>query len=78
MITLDQAKNLRVGMILYHTTARNKDGSPARWRVNGKPQTWKRSPSRVRVKHGLYSCDYVTESELSLVSLDEQDALNGK
>jgi hypothetical protein len=35
MITIDEAKNLRVGDILYHTENKNKDGSPQRWRVNG-------------------------------------------
>jgi hypothetical protein len=48
MITLEQAKNLKYGQVLYHCTNRNADGTPQRWRVNGKPQTWKRSPEIVR------------------------------
>jgi len=76
MITLEQAKNLTHGTILYHVTHRNADGSPQRWRVNGQPKTWKRSPDRVQVpiKHGLYDYDYLTESDLDLVCLDEEDA----
>lgn len=74
MITIDEAKNLRVGDILYHTENKNKDGSPQRWRVNGVPKTWKRSPEKVRVpmKHGLYDFDYLTEADLSLVSRSEE------
>jgi len=65
-ITLEQAKNLKVGDILYHNGSSNKDGTPTRWKVNGKPKTWKRQPGMVRVplKHGLYSFDYLTEDYL--------------
>ena len=74
MITLEQAKSLKHGDILHHVTNKNKDGSPQRWRVNGKVQTWKRSPERVKVpiKYGLYAYDYLTENELDLVELAEQ------
>jgi len=78
-ITLEQAKNLQHGEILYHPSNRNSDGSPQRWRVNGKPKTWKRDPSRVRVpvKYGLYSYDHLTEHDLHLVCLSEEEALKG-
>ena len=68
-ITLAQAKALQYGDMLHHVENKNADGSPQRWRVNGKPKTWKRSPERVQVpiKHGLYAFDYVTENELDLV-----------
>lgn len=76
-ITLEQAKNLRHGTILYHTTNRNADKSPQRWRVNGVPKTWKREPWRVRVpvKWGLKVCDYITEKDLDLVSLTPEEAM---
>jgi len=76
-ITLTQAKNLRHGTILYHKINRNADGTPQRWRVTGKPKTWKRTPGRVEVpvKHGLYNNDKLTEKELHLVSLKEKDAM---
>ena len=78
MITLDQAKNLKYGDILYHVINRNADNTPQRWRVNGKVKTWKTRPDEVRIplKHGLYSYDYLTHDDLELVCLTEQEALN--
>lgn len=80
MIKLERAKTLTHGEILYHIENRNADGSPQRWKVNGKPKTWKRSPERVSVplKHGLYSYGYLTENDLFLVSLSETDAMKGE
>lgn len=73
MITLDQAKNLKSGNILYHTVNKNADGSAQRWKVNGKPKTWKTHPERVSipVKYGLYVYDHITDLDLHLVSLNE-------
>jgi len=77
-ITLEQAKALRHGDILYHATNRNSNGTPQRWRVNGQPQVWKRTPSRVRVplKYGLYSYDAIDETTLDLVYLNEEEVPN--
>lgn len=49
MITLEEAKALKPREVLV-------DQMGKRWYVNGQPQTWKRTPGRVRVplKHGLY------------------------
>ena len=71
MITLEQAKALKNGTILHHVNFKNSDGTPQRWRVNGKVKTWKTWPDRVKVplKHGLYSYDYLTERNLDLVDL---------
>jgi hypothetical protein len=71
MITLEDAKNLKYGQILYHTKNKNADGTPQRWRVSGKAKLWKRSPEKVKVpvKNGLYRNDYITENDLDLVSL---------
>lgn len=79
MISLKKAKELQHGTILYHVTFRNADGTPQRWRVNGKVKTWKRSPERIEIpiKHGLRSFDYLTENELELVSLSEKEAMKG-
>jgi len=76
MLTIEEAKSLTVGTILYHTENKNADGTPQRWKVNGKVKTWKRSPERVQVplKHGLYDYDYLTEDTLNLVCLKESDA----
>jgi hypothetical protein len=71
MITLEEAKALKVGQTLYHTVYRNADGTPQRWRVNGKVKTWKRDPFLVKVpiKYGLRWYDCLTEKDLDLVSL---------
>jgi hypothetical protein len=77
MISLRQAKRLQLGDILYAVNATNADGTPLRWRVNGRVKTWKRRPDKVRVpiKHGLYSYDYLTENRLDLVSSTEKQAI---
>lgn len=64
MLTLEQAKSLRHGQVLLHSHLTNGNGTPQRWRVNGKVKTWKRSPDRVQVpvKRGLYGYGYLTES----------------
>jgi hypothetical protein len=71
-ITLDQAKSLTPGKVLYHATLKNCDGTPQRWRVNGQPKTWKKNPSRVSVpvKRGLNQYDYLTENDLDWVNID--------
>jgi len=73
MLTLEQAKALRFGQILYHVENRNADGSAQRWRVNGKVRTWKRSPERVEVpiKHGLYAYGTITPNTLWEFSITE-------
>lgn len=73
MVSLNQAKKLRHGQVLYHKKNRNADGSAQRWRVSGKPKTWKKNKKRVRVpvKCGLYSHDSITEHTLHLVQLKE-------
>jgi len=50
------------GTTLYHVTAKNADGTPARARVNGAIKLWKRSPEKfsLPMKHGLRSCFYIT------------------
>ncbi len=48
-LTLKEAKNLKVGDVLYHIINTNSDGTPQRWRVNGKPKTWKKDESKVKV-----------------------------
>lgn len=73
MVTLAQAKKLRYNQTLYHVKNRNADGTPQRWRVSGKPKTWKRNKQKVRVpvKHGLYTHDALTENSLKVLRLKE-------
>ena len=77
MITIDQAKDLKYGDMLYHAINKNADKSPQRWRVNGKVKRWKRTPDRIEIplKHGLYGYDYLTEDDLDLVFLVESEVL---
>lgn len=75
-LTLEQAKALRHGQIVYHRINRNSDGTAQRWRVSSVVKTWKRDATRVSVavKHGLYANDRISENDLDLVSLcDGQD-----
>ena len=72
MITLDQAKELKIGTILHHTKNVNADNTPQRWKVNGKVKTWKRDSGRIEIplKNGLRNYDYLTEDTLHLVMLE--------
>lgn len=72
-ITLSQAKNLKIGTVLYHTINKNSDGSSQRWRVCGKAQTWKKDDTKIKipVKNGLKNCSYLTENDLDLVTFIE-------
>lgn len=72
-LTLEAAKSLRPGTILYHAHNRNADGTAQRWKVNGAPKVWKRSPERVEVplKHGLYAYGRVTQDDLCLLCLTD-------
>jgi len=72
MITLEEAKALKPGKILYHTSYKNADGTAQRWKVIGKPKTWKTQPERVEIslKYGLYCYDKLDETMLHLVSLN--------
>jgi len=75
MLTLEQAKGLIYGQILYHVVNRNSKGKRQKWRVSGKPKTWKRYPEKVRVpiKHGLYHHDAIDELNLFFLSLTEEE-----
>jgi len=69
-MTLQEAKALRKGQMVYHTTQKNADGKTAmRARVTS-IKTWKRNPDRVevRVKHGLYDYATFTEADLDQIS----------
>jgi len=71
MLSLAEAKKLTYGTVLLVEAA----GKGERWKVNGMPKTWKRSPERVRVpiKHGLYAYGYLTEDNLFLFTLLQED-----
>jgi hypothetical protein len=66
-LTLDDAKLLKTGDILYQTDETNRDGTPRRWKVNGAVVRWTKDPSRIRVplKHGLRTYDYLDENSFA-------------
>lgn len=77
-MTIEEVKQLRIGQVTYHDRLRNSDGTPQRWRVNGKPKIWKTRPNEVRVpiKRGMYEWGYINEVNCSAFHLTEDTALN--
>ena len=71
-MTLNEAKNLRAGDMVYHVWKKNADGTPMWARVTS-VKTWKRSPERLelRVKHGLYDYAMFNENELDQLTTKE-------
>ena len=70
-ITLDKLKSLKRGDVICIPNSPAAGDKVVRWRVNGKVQTWVRSPEKVRVpvKHGLYAYDQITEETLTLLAI---------
>ena len=75
-ITLEQAKNLKPGTILYSMFNKNKKGEPQKWKVTS-VKTWKTRPDDVLVKlqHGLYSYGNINHHDLDMVALDPDETL---
>lgn len=48
MITIEIARSIRVGMIVFHKYLRNADGTPRRFKVTS-VHTYKRNPERFRI-----------------------------
>jgi hypothetical protein len=67
-MNLQEAKQLKQGDYIHHTTKKNSDGTPMRARVTS-IKTWKRSPERieVRYKRGLYEYGAFNERELGQI-----------
>lgn len=72
-LTLDKAKTLQYGDIIYEKGKYNSNGSNRRWRVTGKVKVWKRDSTRVRVpiKHGLYDYGAITEGNIDSALIEE-------
>lgn len=70
-MTIEEARKLRYGQIVYEHENKNKKGESKRWRVNGQVKIWKRDPSRIQVpmKHGLYEFGYLDEHNLHLLDV---------
>ena len=78
-MTLSEAKSLERGQIIYHRYLTNYDGTPMRFKVNGRPRIWKRDTNRVCVplKRGLYDYVIMTDFDLNKYVLTEEEAENG-
>lgn len=75
-LTLDLARDLSLGDIVYSLYYRNADQTPQRYRINGKVKTWKTRPEDIKipVKRGLYEFGYLTPDNLNHFSLSESFA----
>ena len=71
-MTLEQAKQLQYGDVIYYRFGR----SIRRYKVNGKPKTWKRDPNRIEVpiKYGLYTYDRMYTHHLPNFYLTHEEA----
>ena len=72
-ISVNQARSLRHGQLVYLIGEWDSDGKPTRARVTGKVQTWKTRPDdfRVPIKRGLYDSGYLTPSNAGRFTLTE-------
>lgn len=70
-LTLEQAKSLTPGTILVYHKAHNADKTLQRWKVIGKPKTWKTRPNEVQIslKHGLRHFATINQNDLEDFSL---------
>lgn len=80
MITVEEAKKLEHGTILYYSGEVDSKGEPQQYRVSGKPKTWKTRPQEVEVplKYGLYGNTRITERDLNLFSFKKWRATGTK
>lgn len=74
-MTLEEAKNVAIGDILYHIYNRNVDNTPQRWKVNGMVKRWKRDKDRIKIpiKFGLFTFDYIENDSLHLVEVSDEN-----
>lgn len=78
MLDLETAKTLTPGTILFEYHGRNADSTPRRWKVNGRPQTWKRAANahrvRVPLKHGMWTYHQLDQDQLETLTTCERCA----
>jgi len=71
-LTVEKVKRFSYGVrLLEKETGR-------RWRVNGKPKTWKRTPGRVEVgiQYGLYTWDRLTQDNLDDFVIESPEGMD--
>lgn len=78
-LTLQDAKELQYRQELYYSGSSDYRGAPQKWRVSGKPKTWKTRPNEVEVpiKWGMYVSAKITENDLNLFHFYEWEAVKG-
>lgn len=71
MISKETAMSLPIGRELYHVSEKNADGTPQRWRVNGKCKTWKTNDDwKLPIKHAMMEFSYLTQDNYEKLSED--------
>lgn len=77
-MTVQTARNLKSGTMVYHVTKKNADGSPMRAKVTS-VKAWKTRPDMVElhVKHGMYDYAVFTENDLDQLTTDDEPSGNG-
>lgn len=80
MITKEQALELNGNSEIYLKGYYNADGSPCRWRINGKIKTWKTRPNEFKLplKHGLYDYNYLTDENNHKFSIEMPECIPKK
>lgn len=73
MLTIDQAKLLKKGDVIYQTVGidGNKLDKPIRWKVSSTIKLWKTRPDdfRIGLKHGLYNFGELTPETAKYLEL---------
>lgn len=74
-LTINKAKRLKPGDIVYQSNKLNSDGTLRRWKVTGKVKVWKTNINRVKVpvKHGLYTYGYITENNIDILLIEDKE-----
>ena len=68
---------LHHGQVIYTHVYSNADGTPQRWRINGKTKVWKTRPDdfEVPLKYGMYDHGYLSQNNASVYHLTEEQAI---
>lgn len=70
-MNINEAKQLKIGMLVYHTSKKNADGTPMRAKVLS-VTTWKRNPEKVlvSVRHGMFDYAKFNENEIDQLTIN--------
>jgi len=66
-MTLKQAADLRRGQIVHHAVLKNADGTPQRWKINGKAHG-NGDTFRIPIKRGLYQHGEINPQNIHLIA----------